>query len=92
MSNRYASHAHADLIEFIGEFGLIGFVFFLLSIIFLPLKKKFISFKNFCLFYFLIFILIFDFSLHIPIIQLLFLLLLCIVDKEKNYQKNELNN
>ena len=92
LSNSYASHAHADLIEFIGEFGLIGFVLFLLSIIFLPLKKKFISFKNFCLFYFLIFVLIFDFSLHIPIIQLLFLLLFCVVDKEKNYQKNELNN
>ena len=87
LSNSYASHAHADLIEFIGEFGLIGFVLFLLSIIFLPSKKKFISFKNFCLFYSLIFILFFDFSLHIPIIQLLFLLLLFVVDKEKKTQK-----
>ena len=92
LSNSYASHAHADIIEFIGEFGLIGFILLLSSFIFLPSKKNFISFKNFCLFYFLIFILIFDFSLHIPIIQLLFLLLLCVTDKETNYSKNVLNN
>ena len=86
LSNSYASHAHADLIEFISEFGLIGFVLFLLSILFLPSKKKFVSFKNFFLFYFLFFILVFDFSFHIPIIQILFLLLF-ITNKEKNYSK-----
>ena len=84
MSNTYASHAHSDLIEFIGEFGLIGLVFFLLSILFLPSKKHFISIKNFFLFYFFVLILIFDFSLHIPIIQLLFIILFTLSDKKKD--------
>ena len=92
MSNNINNRKSFTSISKIGEFGLIGFILFILSIIFLPSKKKFISFKNFCLFYFLIFILIFDFSLHIPIIQLLFLLLLCVIDKEKNYSKNVFNN
>ena len=47
-------------------------------------KKYFFSFKNFLLLYLLLFILIFDFSLHIPIIQLLFVLLISI-----NFKKSE---
>jgi O-antigen ligase len=82
LSTVYASHAHSDMIEFIGEFGLIGFILILLSILFSCKKKFFISFKNFLLLYLLLFILIFDFSLHIPIIQLLFVLLISI-----NYKK-----
>ncbi len=74
----YASHAHSDLIEFIGEFGLIGLTLISLSIFSLSCKKNFFSFKNLLLCYLIIFILIFDFSLHIPIIQALFVLLLSI--------------
>ena len=84
LSTIYAAHAHSDIIEFIGEFGLIGSTLILLSILFSCLKKNFHSFKNFLLLYLLLFILIFDFSLHIPIIQLLFVLLISI-----NYKKNE---
>ena len=80
----YASHAHSDLIEFFGEFGLIGFSLILLSLLFSCIKKYFFSFKNFLLLYLLLFILIFDFSLHIPIIQLLFVLLISI-----NFKKSE---
>ncbi|OUU28730.1 MAG: hypothetical protein CBC04_00785, partial [Verrucomicrobia bacterium TMED44] len=76
ISTYYASHAHSDLIEFIGEFGLIGFTLILTSLLSSIYKKKFFSFKNFVLFYLITFILIFDFSLHIPIIQVLFILLL----------------
>ena len=84
LSTIYAAHAHSDIIEFIGEFGLIGSTLILLSILFSCIKKNFFSFKNFLLLYLLFFILIFDFSLHIPIIQLLFVLLISI-----NYKKNE---
>ena len=84
VSTNYASHAHSDLIEFIGEFGLIGFTLVLLSLLFLFAKKKFFSFKNFLLCYLLIFILIFDFSLHIPIIQVLFILLINISYRRNN--------
>ena len=31
LTNIYAGHAHSDLIQFIGEFGLIGFAIFILS-------------------------------------------------------------
>ena len=74
----FANHAHSDLVEFIGEFGLIG-TFLLLIIFFQILKKiEIIELKNFYLFLFVFFILIFDFSLHIPIIQILLLLLFSI--------------
>ncbi|MDB2446905.1 O-antigen ligase family protein, partial [Candidatus Pelagibacter bacterium] len=89
LSTDYASHAHSDLIEFLGEFGLIGFTLILLSLFFFLCKKKFFSFKNFLLFYLLIFILIFDFSLHIPIIQLLFVLLLSVNHKKRETLKTD---
>jgi O-antigen ligase len=74
----FANHAHSDLIEFIGEFGLIG-TFLLLIIFFQILKKiEMTELKNLYLFLFVFLILIFDFSLHIPIIQILLLLLLSI--------------
>ncbi len=87
LSTDYASHAHSDLIEFLGEFGLIGFTLILLSLFFFLCKKKFFSFKNFLLFYLLIFILIFDFSLHIPIIQLMFVLLVSVNHKQRETLK-----
>ena len=92
LSTIYASHAHSDIIEFIGEFGLIGFILILLSILFSCKKKFFISFKNFLLLYLLLFILIFDFSLHIPIVQLLFVLLISIDYKKTENSEYSVNN
>ena len=84
LSTNFASHAHSDLIEFIGEFGIIGSTFISLCLIFLCANKDFLSFKNFLLCYLLIFILIFDFSFHIPIIQFLFILLLSVSYKRSD--------
>ena len=87
-STRYASHAHSDLIEFVGEFGLIGSVLIFLSIFYSFLNNNFFSFKNFILCYLLLFILFFDFSFHVPIIQLVFILLLSINYKSDNNFNN----
>jgi len=84
LSTTYAPHVHSDIIQFIGELGLVGFTLIFLCLLFSLANKKFFSFKNFLLFYFLIFILFFDFSFHIPIIQFLFVLLISI-----NYKKSE---
>ena len=92
LSTIYASHAHSDIIEFIGEFGLIGSTLILLSILFSCIKKNFFSFKNFLLLYLLLFILIFDFSLHIPIVQLLFVLLISIDYKKTENSEYSVNN
>ena len=83
LSNKYASHVHSDLVEFIGEFGLIGSILISSSLLLSCINKNFLSFKNYLLCYLLIFILFFDFSFHIPIIQFLFLLLLSV-----NYQQH----
>jgi len=87
LSTVFARYAHSDLIEFMGEFGIIGSILISLSLLLTCLNKNFLSFKNFLLFYFLIFILIFDFSFHIPIIQFLFILLLSV-----NYNKSDFLN
>ena len=71
--NSYANHAHSDLIQFIGEFGLVGLIFFLLSISSFFLKINH-NLKNNLLFSYLLIILLFDFSLHIPLIQVLFVI------------------
>ena len=71
--NSYANHAHSDIVQFIGEFGLIGLIFFLLSISNFFLKINF-NLKNNILFSYLLVILLFDFSLHIPLIQILFVI------------------
>ena len=78
LTTNYASHAHSDLIEFVGEFGLVGLTLITLSVMSYYTNKKNYLFKNFLLLYLLIFILIFDFSFHVPIIQLLFILLFSI--------------
>ena len=83
LSTLFATHAHSDIMEFLGEFGLVGFTLITLSFLFSCANKNFFLFKNFLLCYLLIFILIFDFSFHIPIIQLLFVLLLSI-----NYERS----
>ena len=80
-SNLFANHAHSDIIELFGEVGLIGFFLLLLSVV-----KFFLSIKNYnfisCLILiYLITILLFDFSLHIPIIQTLFIIFFIINKK-----------
>ena len=72
LTNYYANHAHSDLIQFIGEFGLIGSIIFLLSIASFFLKINY-DLKNNLLLFFLLIILFFDFSLHIPFVQFLFI-------------------
>ena len=91
-STNFASHVHSDLIEFIGEFGIIGSTLISLSLLFTCANKKFFSFKNFLLCYLLIFILIFDFSFHIPIIQFLFILLLSVSYKQSNNFEYKFND
>ena len=73
LNNMYANHAHSDLIQFIGECGMIGLVFFILSISNFFLKLNY-SFKNNLLLLYLVVILCFDFSLHIPFTQFLFVI------------------
>ena len=92
LSTSYASHAHSDLIEFLGEFGLVGFTLILLSLLFSRINKNFSILKNFLLLYLLLFILIFDFSLHIPIVQLLFVLLISIDYKKTENSEYSVNN
>jgi O-antigen ligase len=69
----YANHAHSDLIQFIGEFGLVGLILFLLSIssFFFNINH---NLKNNLLFSYLLIILLFDFSLHVPLIQVVFVI------------------
>ena len=74
LSNFYANHAHSDIVEFIGEFGLVGFVLIAISLLGFILDKKSYNFINLILMFYIIIILFFDFSLHIPIIQMLFLI------------------
>jgi len=80
----YANHAHFDLVEFVGEFGIIGVLILFLNIFECSKKIKFISLKNLYLFFFLLIILLFDFSFHIFLIQLIYSLLLSINLKEYN--------
>ena len=78
--NKYANHAHSDLFQFIGEFGLIGFLLFCLSVLGFFFKLTY-NLKNNLLLFYLIIILLFDFSLHIPFIQFLFVVFLTINQK-----------
>ncbi len=73
-SIQFANHSHSDLFEFIGEFGLIGCLIIIFSFIKFFLNKQNYSFVNVLLITYLIIILSFDFSLHIPIIQILFVI------------------
>ena len=74
LSNKFANHAHSDLVEFLGEFGLIGMLFFLFSIIKFILNKKNYNLVGYIVLSYLVIIILFDFSLHIPLIQILFLI------------------
>jgi len=74
----YANHAHFDIIEFMGEFGIIGMTILFLTIFECCKKIKFDNLKNLYLFFFLFIILFFDFSFHIFLIQIIYSLLLSI--------------
>jgi len=80
LTNKYANHVHSDLFQFIGEFGLSGFVLFFLSIFSFFIKTSY-NLKNNLLLFYLITILFFDFSLHIPFIQFLFVIFLTLNQK-----------
>ena len=84
VSISFANHAHFDLVEFIGEFGLVGSLILLISIYKIFKKIKLKSIKNFYLSIFFILILAFDFSFHIFLIQLIFLILVSIDIKKNN--------
>ena len=66
----YANHAHSDIVEFFGEFGIVGFILFVLSFYNFIINKKNYNFKLIVLILIIFTILIFDFSLHIPLIQI----------------------
>ena len=74
ISSQFANHAHSDIFEFFGEFGLIGFLLLFLSVAKFFFDKKSYNFINILILAFSIIILSFDFSLHIPIIQILFVM------------------
>jgi len=74
ISSQFANHAHSDIFEFFGEFGLIGFLLLFLSVAKFFFDKKNYNFINILILAFSIIILSFDFSLHIPIIQILFVM------------------
>ena len=78
----YANHAHSDLIELIGELGLIGFSIFFILIFNLLKKINFYDYKFLYLTIYFIILLIFDFSLHKFLIQLIFILLISIQVKK----------
>ena len=74
----YANHAHFDIVEFAGEFGIIGMLMLFLIIFKCYKKIKFNNLKNLYLLFFLLIILLFDFSFHIFLIQMIYTLLLSI--------------
>ena len=72
----FANHVHSDIIEFLGEFGIFGFTFFILSFSAIFFRKSNYSFKFNLLLTIGTLIILFDFSLHIPLIQILFVILI----------------
>jgi len=84
LDNQYANHAHSDIIEFVGEFGLIGSVLFFASILSFFVNKNSYSSINIILTSYLIIIFLFDFSLHIPLIQILLVIFFILNQKKLN--------
>ncbi len=81
-NNFYANHVHSDVVEYIGEFGLIGFTILIISVIKFFINKLNYNFINLILFSYLVILLLFDFSLHIPLIQISFIIFFIL---NKNY-------
>jgi O-antigen ligase len=72
----FANHAHSDIIEFLGELGILGFSILCYLLLKLLKKINLKTTKNIFLIIYLITLLIFDFSFHIYLIQLIFILLI----------------
>ena len=70
----YADHAHASIIEFFGEFGIFGISLLILSLIKILFFLNYLNLINFILLIYLTILLLFDFSFHIPLIQVLFVI------------------
>jgi O-antigen ligase len=81
LRNLYANHAHSDIIEFIGEFGLIGSILIVSSCMIFFIKKKSYSFINLIIISYVMIILFFDFSMHIPLIQIMIIIFLTLNKK-----------
>ena len=81
LSNQFANHAHSDLAEFLGEFGLVGSTFIILSFIKFFFIRNAFSLTNIIVLCYAIIILLFDFSMHIPVIQILFITFLVLNKK-----------
>ena len=86
-SSLFADHAHSDLVEFIGEFGLIGSILILASVFKYFLHIKIFNHINSILILYLFTILSFDFSLHVPLIQILFIIFF-VLNNNKSIQSN----
>jgi hypothetical protein len=76
LNNFYANHSHSDIIEFIGEFGIIGISMLIISISKFFFNMKSYNFINLIMISYIIILLLFDFSLHIPIIQICLIMFL----------------
>ena len=74
LSLYFANHAHSDVIEFFGELGLVGFSLLILSLFNRLFIKNNFNDVNLLLILILLVIILIDFSLHIPIIQILFII------------------
>ncbi len=84
----YTNHAHSSLVEFMGEFGILGFILFIFSFSKILFNKSNYNFNFFLLLTLMVLILLFDFSLHIPLNQILFISLFLI----NLYTKKKLTN
>ena len=83
-SSLFANHAHSDIFEFLGEFGILGFTLFALSFSKIFFKKQNYNFKFNLLLLIGILILLFDFSLHIPLVQILYVSLIILALNQIN--------
>jgi hypothetical protein len=82
LGTQFANHAHSDLFEFLGEFGLVGSVLIFFSIIFFFINKKSYTFINMIVISYIVVILFFDFSMHIPLIQIMLIIFLTLNKKK----------
>ena len=68
--------------EFVGEFGLIGFILIFFSIMIFFMNKNSYTFINMIIMSYTLIILFFDFSMHIPIIQIMLIIFLTLNKKK----------
>jgi hypothetical protein len=82
LGTQFANHAHSDLFEFIGEFGLVGSILIFFSIMVFFMNKDSYTFINIIIMSYAVIILFFDFSMHIPIIQIMLIIFLTLNKKK----------